>query len=43
MATEVDPWLQYTGWEEVLAGSKYNLVKIAKFTTTITTTKLELE
>ena len=43
VATEVDPWLQYTGWEEVLAGSKHDLVKTAEFTATATTTKPELQ
>ena len=42
IATEVDPWLQYTGWEEVLAGSKHNLVTTAAFTATASATELEL-
>ena len=43
MATEVDPWLQYTRWEEVLARSKHSLVETAVFTATTTTTKPKLE
>jgi superfamily II DNA helicase RecQ len=43
VASEVDPWLQYTGWEEVLAGSKHDLVKTAAFTSTATATEPELE
>jgi hypothetical protein len=43
VATEIDPWLQYTGWEEVLAGSKHDLVTIAAFTATATATEPELE
>lgn len=43
VATEVDLWLQYTGWEEVLAGSKHGLVKTAEFTATATGTEPELE
>ena len=43
MAAEVDPWLQYTRWEEVLARSKHSLVKTTIFTTTTTTTKPELK
>jgi hypothetical protein len=43
VATEVDPWLQYTGWEEVLAGSKHDLVKTAEFTATAAATEPELE
>lgn len=42
VATEIDPWLQYTGWEEVLAGSKHNLVTTAAFTATAATTEPEL-
>ena len=42
VAAEVDPWLQYTGWEEVLAGLKHDLVKTAAFTATATATKPEL-
>ena len=43
MAAEVDPWLQYTRQEEVLARSKYSLVETTMFTTTTTTTKPKLE
>lgn len=43
VATEIDPWLQYTGWEEVLAGSKHSLVKTAEFTATATADEPELE
>ena len=44
MAAKVNPWLQYTRQEEVLARSKYSLVKTTMFTTTTTTTtKPELE
>jgi hypothetical protein len=43
MATEIDPWLQYIGWEEILAGSKYDLVTIVAFTATTTITEPELE
>jgi hypothetical protein len=43
VSTEVDPWLQYTGWEEVLAGSKHDLVKTAEFTATAAATEPELE
>jgi len=42
VATEIDPWLQYTGWEEVLAGSKHDLVTTAAFTATATATDPEL-
>jgi superfamily II DNA helicase RecQ len=43
VATEIDPWLQYTSWEEVLAGSKHSLVKTAEFTATATADEPELE
>jgi hypothetical protein len=43
IATEIDPWLQYTGWEEVLAGSKHSLVKTAEFTAIATADEPELE
>jgi hypothetical protein len=43
IATEVDPWLQYTGWEEVLAYSKHSLVKTVEFTAIATATEPELE
>ena len=43
VATEIDPWLQYTGWEEVLAGPKHSLVKTAEFTATATADEPELE
>ena len=43
MAAEVDLWLQYTRWEEVLARSKHSLVETTMFTTTTTATKPELE
>ena len=43
IAAEVDPWLQYTRQEEVLARSKYSLVETTMFTTTTTATKPELE
>ena len=43
VATEVDPWLQYTGWEEVLAGSKHDLVKTAEFIATATATEPKLK
>jgi superfamily II DNA helicase RecQ len=36
IATEIDPWLRYTGWEEVLAGSKHDLVTTVAFTATAT-------
>ena len=42
VATEVDPWLRYTGWEEVLAGSKHDLVTTAAFTATAAATEPEL-
>jgi hypothetical protein len=42
VATEIDPWLQYTGWEEVLAASKHDLVTTAAFTATATATEPEL-
>jgi len=42
VATEIDPWLQYTGWEEVLAGSKHDLETTAAFTATATATEPEL-
>ena len=42
VATEVDPWLQYIGWEEVLAGSKHDLVITAAFTATASATEPEL-
>jgi hypothetical protein len=43
VAADVDPWLQYTGWEAVLSVSKYNLVTTAAFADTATATKPELE
>jgi hypothetical protein len=43
VATEVDPWLQQMGWEEVLAGSKHSLVATAVFATTATATEPEFE
>ena len=42
MAMEVDPWLQYTGWEEVIAGSKHGLVETAAFAATATAEETEL-
>jgi len=39
VATEIDPWLRYTGWEEVLAGSKHDLVTTAAFTATAAATR----
>jgi len=42
VATEIDPWLRYTGWEEVLAVSKHDLVTTAAFTATAAATKPEL-
>jgi hypothetical protein len=42
VAAEIDPWLQFTGWEEVLAGSKHDLVQTAAFAATATTTEPEL-
>lgn len=42
VATEIDPWLQYTGWEEVLAGSRHNLETTAAFTATAAATEPEL-
>jgi hypothetical protein len=30
-AVEIDSWLQYTGWNEVLSQSKHNLVKTHQF------------
>ena len=38
---EVDPWLQYTGWEEVIAGSKHGLVETAAFAATATAEETE--
>ena len=43
VATEVDPWLQQMGWEEVLAGSKHSLVETAAFAATATTAEPEFE
>ena len=43
VATDIDPWLQYMGWEEILAGSKHDLVTTAAFTATATATEPELE
>src|SRR5271156_1463625 len=43
VTTEVDPWLQNMGWEEVLAGSKHDLETTAAFTATATATEPELE
>jgi hypothetical protein len=43
VAAEIDPWLRYTGWEEVLAASKHDLVTIAAFTATATADEPELE
>jgi hypothetical protein len=37
------PWLQYRGWEEVLAESKHDLVKTTEFTATAADTEPELE
>jgi hypothetical protein len=42
VATEIDPWLRYTGWEEVLAASKHDLVTTAAFTATAAATEPEL-
>ena len=41
--TEIDPWLQYTSQEEVLASSKHDLVKTTKFIAITTTTEPELK
>lgn len=43
MAIEIDPWLQYINWEEVLARSKHNLVTTAAFIAPATATEPELE
>jgi hypothetical protein len=43
VAADVDPWLQYTGWEEVLAASKHDLMTTAAFADTAATTEPELE
>jgi len=43
VAAEIDPWLRYTGWEEVLAASKHDLVTTAAFAATATATESELE
>ena len=43
VVTEVDPWLQQMGWEEVLAGSKHSLVETAAFAATATATEPEFE
>jgi len=42
IAMEVDQWLRYMGWEEVLAGLKHNLVTTAAFTSTATAAEPEL-
>jgi len=42
VATEIDPWLRYTGWEEVLAASKHDLVITTAFTATAAATEPEL-
>jgi hypothetical protein len=38
---EIDPWLQYTEWEE--AGSKCELTKTVEFATTVIIIESELE
>jgi superfamily II DNA helicase RecQ len=43
VAADVDPWLQYTGWEEVLAASNHDLVATARFADIATATEPELE
>jgi hypothetical protein len=43
MATEIDPWLQYISWEEILARSKHDLVTTVAFIATTTTTEPELK
>jgi hypothetical protein len=43
VAADVDPWLQYTGWEAVLSASKHDLVTTAVFADTATATEPELE
>jgi hypothetical protein len=43
VAADIDPWLQYTGWEAVLSASKHDLVTTTIFADTATTTKPELE
>lgn len=43
IAADSDPWLQYTGCEEVLAASKHNLVTTAAFADIATATEPELE
>jgi hypothetical protein len=40
--TEIDLWLRFTGWEQVLAQSQHNLVIIYAFTDTATATELDL-
>ena len=30
-AHELDPWLQYVGWEMALSQSKHNIIKTAEF------------
>ena len=43
MTADINLWLQYTGWEEVLATFKHNLMIIAVFVDTTTTTKPKFE
>ena len=43
LTSEKDPWLANTHWEEVLAGSKHDLVRTAKFTAPATADEPELE
>lgn len=43
VAAEVDLWLQYTGWEKVVAISKHDLVATAVFTNIAAAAKPELE
>lgn len=43
VATKVDPWLQYAGWEEVLAGPKYRLIKTTAFAATAIAEETKLE
>jgi superfamily II DNA helicase RecQ len=42
VAAEIDPWLRYNGWEEVIAGSKHDLATTAALTATATATEPEL-
>ena len=39
VAAETDPWLRYTGWEEVLAASKHDLATTTAFTATASATE----